>query len=125
MIAQHLAEKDRRLASANAGGLGGLVALRRGEAHLAGSHLLNPQTGEYNLSYIHEYMPGVPVRVIKLVDRQQGLIVRKGNPETIQSLRDLIRPGIHYVNHRRGAGLRVLLDYHLSRLLIQPEKLIG
>ena len=125
VIAQHLAEKNRRLASANAGSLGGLVALRRGEAHLAGSHLLDPKSGEYNLSYIRQYLPGVPVRVIKLVDRQQGLIVRKGNPDTIQSLEDLIRPGIRYVNRQRGAGTRVLLDYHLARLLIQPEKLIG
>jgi putative molybdopterin biosynthesis protein len=113
------------LASANAGSLGGLVALRRGEAHLAGSHLLDPQTGEYNLSYIHQYLPGIPVRLVKLVGRQQGLIVRPGNPKNINSLEDLIRPGITYVNRQRGAGTRVLLDYHLSRLLIEPEMVVG
>jgi putative molybdopterin biosynthesis protein len=125
VIAQFLAEKNRRLASANAGSLGGLVALRRGEAHLAGSHLLDPQTGEYNLSYIHQYLPGIPVRLVHLVGRQQGLMVRQGNPKNLKSLEDLIRPGIMYINRQRGAGTRVLLDYHLSRLLIEPEKVIG
>ncbi len=125
VIAQYLAEKNRRLASANAGSLGGLIALRRGEAHLAGSHLLDPETGEYNLSYIRQYLPNVPVRVVKLVDRQQGLIVRKGNPDQILSLQDLARPGISYVNRQRGAGTRVLLDYHLARLSIKPENVLG
>ncbi len=71
------------------GSLGGLVSLKRGEAHLAGSHLLDPETGEYNLSYIRQYLPGVPVRVIGLVNRQQGLLVRKGNPKGIHTLEDL------------------------------------
>jgi len=125
VIAQFLAEKNRRLASANAGSLGGLVALRRGEAHLAGSHLLDPQTGEYNLSYIRQYLPNVPVRVVKLVDRQQGLIVHRGNPKQILSLEDLTRPGISYVNRQRGAGTRVLLDYQLASLFIEPENILG
>jgi putative molybdopterin biosynthesis protein len=125
VIAQFLAEKNRRLASANAGSLGGLVALRRREAHLAGSHLLDPQTGEYNLSYIRQYLPNILVRVVKLVDRQQGLIVPKGNPDQIRSLEDLNRPGITYVNRQRGAGTRVLLDFHLARLLIEPKNVLG
>jgi putative molybdopterin biosynthesis protein len=58
LLAQYLAKCDRRLASANVGSQGGLVALRRGEAHLAGSHLLDPETGDYNLTYIREYLPG-------------------------------------------------------------------
>jgi len=70
LLAQFLAERDRRLASANVGSQGGLVALRRGEAHLAGSHLLDPESGEYNLSYIREYLPGVPVKLISVVDRE-------------------------------------------------------
>ena len=125
VIAQYLAEKNRRLTSANAGSLGGLVALRRGEAHLAGSHLLDPQTGEYNLSYAHQYLPGIPVRLVQLVRRQQGLMVLKGNPKGLKSLEDIVQPGIIYVNRQRGAGTRVLLDYHLSRLLIEPEMVMG
>jgi len=74
LIAQFLAEYDRRLASANVGSQGGLVALRRGEAHLAGSHLLNPETGEYNISYIRKYLPSQPVKVVTLVGREQGRV---------------------------------------------------
>ena len=77
LMSQFLADRDRRLVSANVGSQGGLVALRRGEAHLAGSHLLDPQTGEYNVSYIRQYMPNIPVKVVAMVGREQGLIVKK------------------------------------------------
>lgn len=125
LLAQFLAQHDRRLASANVGSLGGLVALRRGEAHLAGAHLLDPQSGEYNLRYIKEYLPGVPVKVVGLVARQQGLLVRKGNSKGINSLESLVDPGIMFVNRQRGAGTRVLLDYHLDLLDIPKEQIQG
>jgi putative molybdopterin biosynthesis protein len=125
LLAQFLAEHDRRLASANVGSQGGLIALRRGEAHLAGSHLLNPETGEYNISYIRQYLPGVPVKVIALVGRDQGLIVQKANPRGIRRLEDLVRPEVQFVNRQRGAGTRVLLDYHLGLLGLPPERIAG
>ena len=125
IMAQFLAGQDRRLASANVGSQGGLVALRRGEAHLAGSHLLNPETGEYNISYIRQYMPDIPVKVIALVGREQGLIVRKGNPKGIIGLRDLTRSEVQFVNRQRGAGTRVLLDYHLSSMTIPQSSIVG
>ena len=130
LIAQFLAGHDRRLASANVGSQGGLVALRRGEAHLAGSHLLDPETGEYNISYIRRYLPGVKVKVVTLVGREQGLLVKRGNPKHIKSLSDLGRPGaesarVSFVNRQRGAGTRVLLDYQLNLLGIATESIIG
>ncbi len=125
LLAQFIAIKGRRLASANVGSLGGLVALRRGEAHLAGSHLLDPDTGEYNLAYIRQYIPEVPVVVIALVGRQQGLIVKPGNPKSILRLADLTRTELMMINRQRGAGTRVLLDYHLSQLGIQPDEING
>lgn len=125
LIAQFLAEHDRRLASANVGSQGGLVALRRGEAHVAGSHLLDPQNGEYNISYIRQYMPGIPVKVVALVGRDQGLIVKKGNPKGIQSLKDLTSPNVQFVNRQRGAGTRVLLDYHLNLMTISTDSIAG
>jgi len=125
LMAQFLARHDRRLASANVGSQGGLVALRRGEAHLAGSHLLNPKTGEYNISYIREYIPNIPVKVVALVRREQGLIVSKGNPKGIKRLKDLTRPSVQYVTRQRGAGTRVLLDYHLKSMTISPESIAG
>ena len=125
VLAQYLAGEDRRLASANVGSLGGLVALRRGEAHFAGSHLLDPETGEYNLSYIREYLPGSPVVVVTLVGRQQGLIIRQMDVGRIRNLEDLTRPGVRFVNRQRGAGTRVLLDYQLDLLGIAPDSLQG
>ncbi len=125
LMAQFLAEHDRRLASANVGSQGGLIALRRGEAHLAGSHLLNPETGEYNISYIRQYMPNILVKVVALVGREQGLIVKKGNPKGIKNLRDLSKPQVQFVNRQRGAGTRVLLDYHLNLMTIVPEHIVG
>jgi len=125
LMAEFLNQQDRRLASANVGSLGGLVALRRGEAHLAGSHLLDPETGEYNLPYLDKYLPGVQVRVIALVKREQGLIVPKGNPKAIQSLEDLTRAGVRFVNRQKGAGTRVLLDFNLSKLGIEERDVAG
>ena len=125
LMAQFLAEHNRRLASANVGSQGGLIALRRGEAHLAGSHLLNPETGEYNISYIRQYMPNIPVKVVALVRREQGLIVKKGNPKRIKSLGDLSKPQVQFVNRQRGAGTRVLLDYHLNLMTIPQSSIVG
>ncbi|MCL4559383.1 MAG: molybdopterin biosynthesis protein [Chloroflexi bacterium] len=125
LVAQFLAEKGRRLVSANVGSQGGLVALRRSEAHLAGSHLLDPETGEYNLPAIRHYLPGVAVTVMAWVERQQGLIVPKGNPKQIRSLEDLVRSEVVFVNRQRGAGTRVLLDYHLGQLGIAPDAIRG
>jgi putative molybdopterin biosynthesis protein len=125
LMAQFLAARNRRLASANVGSLGGLIAIRRGEAHLAGSHLLDPQSGEYNLSYIRQYLPGVAVKVIALVGRTQGLLVPRGNPKRLRSLHDLVRADVSFVNRQRGAGTRVLLDYTLDREGISKTDIQG
>ncbi len=125
LLAQFLAEHDRRFASANVGSQGGLVALRRGEAHLAGSHLLDPATGEYNISSIRQYMPNIPVKVVALVGRDQGLLVKRGNPKRVKDLESLTRPEVQFVNRQRGAGTRVLLDYHLNLLGITGEQILG
>jgi putative molybdopterin biosynthesis protein len=125
ILAQYLAAQDRRLISANVGSMGGLVALSRGESHLAGSHLLDPESGEYNLKYIREVLPNVKVKVIALVHRQQGLMVAKGNPLQIHSLKDLVREEIRYINRQNGAGTRVLLDYHLRQVGIPTSSING
>lgn len=125
LLAQFLAQRGRRLVSANAGSLGGLAALRRGEAHFAGSHLLDPATGEYNVSYLAQYLPETPVQLVTWVGRVQGLLMRKGNPRQIHSLHDLARQDVRYVNRQRGAGTRVLLDYHLLQEGIDPQSVTG
>ncbi len=125
LMAQYLAKRGQRLSSANVGSLGGLLALKRGEAHLAGSHLLDPASGEYNLPAIRQYLIGVPVCVITLGGREQGLIVARHNPKKIRTLQDLVSDEIRFVNRQRGSGTRVLLDYHLERLAIVPDQIIG
>jgi putative molybdopterin biosynthesis protein len=117
--------KNIRISSGNVGSLGGLMALRRGTCHAAGSHLLDPDTGEYNISYIHRYLQGVPASIFRLVLRDQGLIVAKGNPKGIQGIKDLTRSDLTYVNRQAGSGTRVLLDYHLNQAQIQPDGIRG
>jgi putative molybdopterin biosynthesis protein len=127
LLAQFYAERHPglRLSSANAGSLGGLLALARGEAHLAGAHLLDEASGTYNWPYVERYLPDKPVALITLVQREQGLIVPRGNPQGIRGLGDLARPDVLYVNRQRGAGTRILLDYRLRQLGIAPEQVRG
>lgn len=113
------------LSSAHVGSLGGLVALRRGEAHLAGIHLLDEETGEYNIPYVRRFLAGERVYLLHLACRQQGLIVQRGNPKGISSLADLARPEVTIINRQRGAGTRILLDYELRKLGIKGEQIVG
>ena len=114
------------LASSNVGSLGGLVALRDGLCHLAGSHLLDPDSGEYTLPYVDRLLgDGPEVAVIRLVHRDQGLIVAQGNPAGIAGIDDLTRPELHYVNRQRGAGTRALLDHELSRRGLDAARISG
>ncbi len=104
---------DMTLSSANQGSLGGLVALRRHEAHMAGTHLLDEESGEYNIPFVKKYLPGMDVRLVTLAYRSQGFMVRPGNPKGIRDVEDLLRPGVQFVNRQKGSGTRVLLDYAL------------
>ena len=115
------------LASSNVGSLGGLVALRDGLCHIAGSHLLDPESGEYTLPYVDRVLGAASpdVAVVRLVERSQGLMVAAGNPLEIGGLSDVCRPGVRYVNRQRGAGTRVLLDVMLGQLGIAPSQIEG
>ncbi len=125
IMAQFLYSMNRRLVAANVGSIAGLVALSRHEAHLAGAHLLDPKTGEYNLPYIHQYLQDVPIKIITLVGRLQGLLVKKGNPKKIISLNDLTRDDVTFVNRQRGAGTRLLFDYQLETSDIDKQAIKG
>ncbi|MCI0438014.1 MAG: molybdopterin biosynthesis protein [Chloroflexi bacterium] len=127
LLASHLRRANPRLSlsSSNVGSLGGLLALSRGEAHLAGSHLLDDSTGEYNISFIQRYVKGREVVLMNLVRRVQGLIVPKGNPKSIASLHDLARVAARFVNRQRGSGTRVLLDYKLREMGLTPSQIAG
>ncbi|CAG0990541.1 partial molybdopterin molybdotransferase,K07219; putative molybdopterin biosynthesis protein, partial [Anaerolineae bacterium] len=112
-----------RLTSANVGSIGGLVALRRQEAHLTGVHLLDLQTGAYNIPYLGKYLPNEAVTLVNFAHREQGFIVAAGNPHHMYGVADLTR--VRFVNRQRGAGTRFLLDYELQRQGISPESIVG
>ncbi len=127
VIANELKLLDHRvhLSSSNVGSLGGLMAVRKGQAHLAGTHLLDTETGEYNFSYVERHLKGVPVRLVRLARRSQGLLVLPGNPKNIMGMPDLLRPDVVYINRQAGSGTRILLDYRLGQLGLSGEKIRG
>lgn len=119
------ADPTLSLVSSNVGSLGGLVALRDGLCHVAGSHLLDPETGEYTLPYLRRMMPERDLAVVRLVHRQQGLLVPAGNPRGITGLADVVGSDLRYVNRQRGAGTRMLLDHELRSAGSDPAAVHG
>ena len=113
------------LTSSHVGSMGGILSLRRDECHLAPIHLLDMETGEYNTSYVKKYFPGKRMALIKGIQRSQGFIVQKGNPHDIKRCADLTREDLIFANRQRGAGTRVLLDYHLKMERIEPREIRG
>ena len=113
------------LSFSNVGSLAGLIALSRGNSHIAGCHLFDPDTGQYNVPYISRYLPGIRTTVINLAYRDIGLMVKPGNPLNIVSLKDLSRPAIKIINRQQGSGTRVLLDYELKKMGIEPNHVDG
>ncbi|MGO0061340.1 molybdopterin biosynthesis protein [Brevibacillus fluminis] len=113
------------LNSSHVGSMGGIMAVQKGEAHMAGVHLFDEATGAYNETYIAKYAKGRDVVLVQLVYRQQGWIVPKGNPLSIQSVSDLTRANITYMNRQRGAGTRLLFDYLLKEQGISREDIYG
>ncbi len=127
VIASELRARDSRirLYSSNVGSLGGLIALKKGLAHIGGSHLLDTSDGSYNFSYIERYLKGIAVRVVELAKRQQGFIVNKGNPKNIHSIEDLTKDNVVFINRQAGAGTRILLDYELKKAGIETNQISG
>ncbi len=113
------------LSSAHVGSMGGLMALKRGEAHMAGTHLLDEETGEYNITYIKRLLSDKKILLINLVYREQGLLVPKGNPKNIKGFEDLTRDDVVFVNRQSGAGTRLLTDKCLRELNINPDDVKG
>ncbi|NLE84018.1 MAG: molybdopterin biosynthesis protein [Chloroflexi bacterium] len=114
---------DSQVASSHVGSLGGLMALKRGESHLGGTHLMDEETGEYNRSYVKRYFPDGGVTLISAVFRSQGLIIARDNPLGVESIADLTRA--EYVNRQKGSGTRILLDYMLEKNGLEPNKIKG
>lgn len=115
---------ELKIAATNVGSLGGLLALQRGETHIAGTHLLDPESGLYNVPDIKRTIPKLPVTLLHLAQREQGIVVARGNPKSIGSLKDLTS-GVRFVNRQPGSGTRVLLDFELKKLGINPNSIDG
>ncbi|HEX6511325.1 MAG TPA: molybdopterin biosynthesis protein [Chloroflexota bacterium] len=115
----------RRLTAANVGSFGALLARKRGECHLGGCHLLDEETGAYNVPYLGRVLEGAPAVLVHLAMRDQGLIVPPGNPKGIHSLAELARDSVRFVNRQKGSGTRVLLDYELKRLGVDAASIQG
>lgn len=121
----HVRNKHYYLSSAHTGSMGGIMALKNEETHIAPIHLLDMETGEYNISYITKYLKNKNMALIKGVKRIQGLMVQKGNPLSLKSISDISEKNVRFVNRQRGAGTRLLLDYYLKKLHISPEQING
>ena len=117
--------KNLTLSSSHVGSMGGLMAIKKRGCHLAGSHLLDTQDGSYNISYVKRYLPDMKVKLVHLVLRDQGLILPRGNPKTIKDIEDLRRKDITFLNRQAGSGTRILLDYRLKQLGIDPSEVNG
>ncbi|MFH2008682.1 MAG: molybdopterin biosynthesis protein [bacterium] len=127
LLADHMKQRAPwiRVSSSHVGSLAGLVALGAGQCHLGGTHLLDPDTGEYNVTYLKQHLKGTPARLVTLALRQQGFIVKPGNPKSITGFGDLARDDVTMINRQAGSGTRVLLDYHLKKQGIAADSIAG
>jgi len=125
LLAGELAAHRIELVSANVGSIAGLVALASGAAHLAGTHVLDPETRTYNDRAVRRYGPVESVALVRFAEREQGLIVARGNPLALFTIADLAERGARYINRQRDAGTRLLFDDLLKRAGVPNAAIVG
>lgn len=118
-------EHSSKIIASHTGSMAGISAIKRGEAHIVGIHLLDPETGEYNISYVKRFLKDLDIVLVPFLKRKQGFIVPKNNPLKLQTISDVAAKKATFVNRQRGAGTRILFDYMLSQENISPDEIIG
>lgn len=113
------------LASSHVGSMGGIMAIKSGSTMVAGAHLFDPETGDYNFPFLDRYLPNTELVLVNLAIRHQGFIVAQGNPLGIQGIDDVITKKARFVNRQRGAGTRILFDHALKQTGKGPEDIMG
>jgi putative molybdopterin biosynthesis protein len=121
----HRKYPEYSISSAHTGSMGGIMALRNGETHIAPIHLLDEKSGEYNEAFIKKYFKGRNIAYIKGVKRQQGLIVQKGNPREIKEFKDIGKEDLVFINRQKGSGTRILTDYLIKENSMDRSQVIG
>ena len=121
----HANDRTVYMSSMHVGSMGAVMAMRRGEAHAGGCHLLDTETGEYNLSYMRKHFPNRDVKLVRCVGRQQGLMLQKGNPLGIKSFEDISGENVRYVNRQKGSGTRILTDYLCAKSGLDVKSIYG
>ena len=119
------ARTEMKIVSSHVGSMAGIMAIRKGEAHVAGIHLLDPSTKQYNISYVNKFLAGQDVVLYPFLKRKQGWILPQGNPLGIRGATDLVRAGANFVNRQKGAGTRILFDLLLQEAGLTPEEITG
>lgn len=108
----------------NLGSMGGLQALRKSHCHIASSHLLQENGDEYNFEFASRELERMPA-IVNFCKREQGILVKKGNPKKIKTISDLAHSGICIVNRSVGTGTRLLLDQELKKAGVRGDKIDG
>jgi putative molybdopterin biosynthesis protein len=116
---------DMKIVSSHVGSMAGIMAIRKGEAHVAGIHLLDPETKQYNTSYVNKLLSGMDIILYPFLKRKQGWMVPQGNPQEIEGVADLVSRGAHFVNRQKGAGTRILFDLLLKDAGLSPDQVSG
>jgi len=119
------ARTEMKIVSSHVGSMAGIMAIRKGEAHVAGIHLLDPSTKQYNVSYVRKILVGQDVVLYPFLKRKQGWILPKGNPLEIETVTDLVRKNANFVNRQKGAGTRILFDLLLEEAGLSSEEITG
>lgn len=120
-----LRNPNMKIISSHVGSMAGLMAIKKGEAHVAGIHLLDPATKEYNVSYVRRFLAGQEVVLLPFLKRTQGWMLPGGNPLKIETIEDIIEKKAHFVNRQKGAGTRILFDMLLNENGLSSEEVTG